>query len=53
MLVKIVFKFIKPNRNWTEKTDPKKFVYEDIAIATYLICLWKQEEKETERQVLI
>ncbi|KAI8378807.1 hypothetical protein EDC96DRAFT_493237 [Choanephora cucurbitarum] len=37
-------------KNWTEKTDPKKFVYEDIAIATYLICLWKQEEKKTERK---
>ena len=22
---------------WPEKTDPKKFVYEDIAIASYLI----------------
>lgn len=26
-----------------ESTDPKKFVYEDVAIATYLIILWKQE----------
>ncbi|KAF5269671.1 hypothetical protein FQA39_LY08594 [Lamprigera yunnana] len=26
---------------WTEKTDPLKFVYEDIAIASYLISLWK------------
>lgn len=25
---------------WPENTDPLKFVYEDIAIATYLICLW-------------
>ncbi|KAJ1674915.1 tRNA(Ser) Um(44) 2'-O-methyltransferase [Spiromyces aspiralis] len=25
---------------WTEKTDPQKFVYEDIAIASWLLCLW-------------
>lgn len=31
---------------WPEKTDPLKFVYEDIAIATYLILLWQQERKE-------
>jgi hypothetical protein len=35
--------------NWTEKTDPKKFVYEDLAIATYLLCLWKEEEEKTKR----
>lgn len=35
--------------NWTEKTDPKKFVYEDLAIASYLLCLWKQEEVKTNR----
>ncbi|KAI8087992.1 uncharacterized protein B0P05DRAFT_530999 [Gilbertella persicaria] len=35
--------------HWTEKTDPKKFVYEDIAIASYLICLWKEEEAKTKR----
>ncbi|KAJ2320946.1 tRNA(Ser) Um(44) 2'-O-methyltransferase [Coemansia sp. Cherry 401B] len=28
---------------WTEQTDPKKFVYEDIAIASWLICLWEQD----------
>ncbi|RCN48735.1 nicotinate phosphoribosyltransferase, (NAPRTase) family [Ancylostoma caninum] len=27
--------------NWTEKTDPKKFVYEDCGIATYLLEYWK------------
>ncbi|KAI9499658.1 hypothetical protein BDB00DRAFT_795015 [Zychaea mexicana] len=32
--------------NWTEKTDPQKFVFEDIAIASYLICLWQQEERK-------
>ncbi len=24
-------------QNWPERTDPQKFVYEDIAIATYLL----------------
>ncbi|KAJ2124356.1 tRNA(Ser) Um(44) 2'-O-methyltransferase, partial [Coemansia sp. RSA 921] len=28
---------------WTEQTDPKKFVYEDIAIASWLLCLWEQD----------
>lgn len=30
---------------WQEATDPQKYVFEDIAIATYLIILWKQERK--------
>ncbi|MPC19436.1 putative tRNA (uracil-O(2)-)-methyltransferase [Portunus trituberculatus] len=30
---------------WPEVTDPLKFVYEDIAIAAYLILLWKQERQ--------
>ncbi|PIA18128.1 DUF1613-domain-containing protein [Coemansia reversa NRRL 1564] len=30
--------------SWREKTNPRKFVYEDIAIASWLICLWKQDE---------
>lgn len=30
-------------KNWPESTDPHKFVYEDIAIATYLLILWKEE----------
>ncbi|KAI9288047.1 hypothetical protein BC943DRAFT_317676 [Umbelopsis sp. AD052] len=30
---------------WTEKTDPTKFVFEDIAIASYLICLWQLERQ--------
>ncbi|KOB70568.1 Uncharacterized protein OBRU01_15069 [Operophtera brumata] len=29
---------------WPECTDPSKFVYEDIAIATYLLLLWEDEE---------
>ncbi|VDK81652.1 unnamed protein product [Litomosoides sigmodontis] len=28
---------------WTERTDPQKFVYEDCAIAAYLIAYWKQK----------
>ncbi|XP_038054849.1 probable tRNA (uracil-O(2)-)-methyltransferase [Patiria miniata] len=31
---------------WPENTDPLKFVYEDVAIATYLISLWEQERAE-------
>ncbi|XP_050345499.1 probable tRNA (uracil-O(2)-)-methyltransferase isoform X2 [Nymphalis io] len=30
---------------WPECTDPTKFVYEDIAIATYLLLLWKKDNK--------
>ncbi|GAB5586425.1 tRNA methyltransferase 44 [Umbelopsis nana] len=32
---------------WTEKTDATKFVFEDIAIASYLICLWELERQRT------
>ncbi|XP_006004847.1 probable tRNA (uracil-O(2)-)-methyltransferase [Latimeria chalumnae] len=28
---------------WPEVTDPEKFVYEDVAIATYLLVLWEEE----------
>ncbi|XP_053625950.1 probable tRNA (uracil-O(2)-)-methyltransferase [Plodia interpunctella] len=28
---------------WPECTDPNKFVYEDVAIATYLLVLWDNE----------
>ncbi|CAH2241166.1 jg3232 [Pararge aegeria aegeria] len=28
---------------WPECTDPTKFVYEDIAISTYLLLLWEEE----------
>ncbi|XP_069165523.1 probable tRNA (uracil-O(2)-)-methyltransferase [Procambarus clarkii] len=31
---------------WPETTDPLKYVYEDIAIATYLILIWQQERKK-------
>jgi len=32
---------------WPEGTDPLKFVYEDVGIATYLILLWRQERVKT------
>lgn len=31
---------------WTECTDPQKYIYEDIGIATYLIILWRNEREE-------
>ncbi|ORX96128.1 DUF1613-domain-containing protein [Basidiobolus meristosporus CBS 931.73] len=34
---------------WPEKTDPRKFVYEDIAIAAWLVCVWELERKATSR----
>lgn len=34
----------KLERGWNESTDPKKFIYEDIAIASYLIVLWGHEK---------
>ncbi|XP_014211766.1 probable tRNA (uracil-O(2)-)-methyltransferase [Copidosoma floridanum] len=30
---------------WPENTDPLKFVYEDVAIATYLLLLWEIERE--------
>ncbi|XP_043269554.1 probable tRNA (uracil-O(2)-)-methyltransferase isoform X1 [Venturia canescens] len=30
-------------KKWPECTDPNKFVYEDVAIAAYLILLWEDE----------
>ncbi|XP_076167162.1 putative tRNA (uracil-O(2)-)-methyltransferase [Ptiloglossa arizonensis] len=33
-------------KNWPENTDPMKFVYEDIAIAAYLLLLWEKERLE-------
>lgn len=39
-------KYVQPlMRIWTtiENTDPIKFIYEDIAIAAYLITLWQEE----------
>ncbi|CAN7984765.1 unnamed protein product [Ixodes hexagonus] len=31
---------------WPETTDPLKYVYEDIAIASYLLALWEQEKEQ-------
>lgn len=31
---------------WPENTDPLKFVYEDIAIASYLLIIWEKEREE-------
>lgn len=39
----------KLEENWNESTDPKKFIYEDIAIASYLIILWRQERQSSEQ----
>eukprot|EP00475_Leptophrys_vorax_P012664 TRINITY_DN19058_c0_g2_i2.p1 TRINITY_DN19058_c0_g2~~TRINITY_DN19058_c0_g2_i2.p1 ORF type:complete len:467 (+),score=123.99 TRINITY_DN19058_c0_g2_i2:214-1614(+) len=33
--------------HWPAQTDSVKFVYEDIAIAAYLICLWRLKEEDT------
>ncbi|VDN35456.1 unnamed protein product [Gongylonema pulchrum] len=30
--------------NWTERTDPQKFVYEDCAIASYLLSFWRKND---------
>lgn len=32
--------------SWNESTDPKKFIYEDIAIASYLITYWNEEREK-------
>ncbi|XP_062589805.1 probable tRNA (uracil-O(2)-)-methyltransferase [Saccostrea cucullata] len=42
-------KFVKI---WPEKTDPQKFVYEDVAIATYLLIIWEIQRKEQNREEL-
>lgn len=34
---------------WPENTDPLKFVYEDVAIATYLILIWRKENRNTKQ----
>ncbi|KAK7087366.1 hypothetical protein V1264_021429 [Littorina saxatilis] len=36
-------------KNWTESTDPQKFVYEDIGIATYLLLIWEEDRQKTGR----
>ncbi|XP_058123370.1 probable tRNA (uracil-O(2)-)-methyltransferase [Anopheles ziemanni] len=37
---------------WPECTDPQKFVFEDIAIAAYLLMLWRKERTETGEHML-
>lgn len=37
---------------WPENTDAAKFVYEDVAIATYLLLLWEKERLERNTQEL-
>ncbi|XP_076992411.1 putative tRNA (uracil-O(2)-)-methyltransferase isoform X2 [Tamandua tetradactyla] len=41
---------------WPEVTDPEKFVYEDVAIAAYLLILWEEERdkrKTTDKQSFV
>ncbi|KAM5339328.1 putative tRNA (uracil-O(2)-)-methyltransferase [Glossophaga mutica] len=41
---------------WPEVTDPEKFVFEDVAIATYLLVLWAEERAargETAKQSFV
>ncbi|XP_059962487.1 probable tRNA (uracil-O(2)-)-methyltransferase isoform X2 [Mesoplodon densirostris] len=41
---------------WPEVTDPEKFVYEDVALAAYLLVLWEEERAkrgETARQSFV
>jgi hypothetical protein len=33
--------------DWPEDTDPSKYVYEDISIATWLILLWRSDQSTT------
>ncbi|KAF9330425.1 tRNA methyltransferase 44 [Podila minutissima] len=33
-------------QDWPEKTDARKFVFEDIAIAAWLVALWELEREE-------
>ncbi|OCT99289.1 hypothetical protein XELAEV_18005076mg [Xenopus laevis] len=33
---------------WPEVTDPEKFVYEDVAIATYLLIIWEEERSQNQ-----
>lgn len=38
-------------QTWPENTDPLKFVYEDVAIATYLLLIWKKYSNEKQKFV--
>jgi len=39
-------------KSWPEVTDPQKFVYEDVAIASYLITLWTNFESSSKPKFL-
>jgi len=36
-------------QSWPEKTDPRKFVFEDIAIASWLVSLWSLERAKSRK----
>ncbi|XP_063821966.1 probable tRNA (uracil-O(2)-)-methyltransferase [Ostrinia nubilalis] len=38
---------------WPEVTDPSKFVYEDVAIATYLLLLWENGNEENRKKTFV
>ncbi|CAG9783930.1 unnamed protein product, partial [Diatraea saccharalis] len=40
-------------QNWPEGTDPYKFVYEDVAIATYLLLLWENDIENTPKKTFV
>ncbi|KAI1883493.1 hypothetical protein AGOR_G00232010 [Albula goreensis] len=46
MYQKLKEKYKEMVKVWPEVTDPEKFVYEDVAIATYLLVLWEEERAE-------
>ncbi|KAJ8382933.1 hypothetical protein SKAU_G00037110 [Synaphobranchus kaupii] len=46
MYQKLKEKYKEMVKVWPEVTDPEKFVYEDVAIATYLLVLWNEERAE-------
>lgn len=38
---------------WPEKTDPQKFVYEDVAIATYLLVRFRKITQYAYHQITV
>ncbi|RVE48593.1 hypothetical protein evm_006782 [Chilo suppressalis] len=40
-------------KNWSEGTDPSKYVYEDIAIATYLLMLWDSDKATCPKKTFV
>ncbi|CAB4063843.1 TRM44 [Lepeophtheirus salmonis] len=38
--------YVALKESWCERTDPEKFIPEDLGIASYLLCLWEEERKE-------